>query len=55
MTKKDYIRFARAITNNTQITNPINIHKNSLIEDLCIIFKQDNSLFDRNKFIEACE
>ena len=55
MTRKDYIKIARAITNNTQVTNPINIHKHSLIQDLCIIFKDDNHLFDRDKFNEACE
>ena len=55
MTRKDYIRFARAIKNNTQITNTKNINKHSLIDDLSIMFKDDNSLFDRARFIDACE
>ena len=54
MTKKDYISFARAIKNNTQITNTKNINKYSLIDDLSIVFKDDNSLFDKDRFIDAC-
>ena len=26
-----------------------------LVNDLCIMFQEDNSLFDRQRFIEACE
>ena len=29
--------------------------KDSLIDDLCVVLKQDNSLFDRQRFINACE
>ena len=60
MTKKDYIKIAKIIKDNTRIQHS-NLHrdevlnKNSLIDDLCIMFKKDNSLFDRHRFIEACE
>ena len=58
MTRKDYIRFAKIIKDNTINGNELkylSINKDSLIEDLCIIFKQDNSNFDKARFIKACE
>ena len=58
MTKKDYIRFAKIIKDNeVGIINTIDlyINKDKFINDLCIMFKQDNSLFDRQRFINACE
>ena len=55
MTRKDYIKIASIIKDNTmQDTQPI-LNKNTLIEDLCIMFKEDNSLFDSHRFNEACE
>ena len=55
-----YTKKAKIIKDNTRIQHS-NLHrdevlnKNSLIDDLCIMFKKDNSLFDRHRFIEACE
>ena len=59
MTKKDYVRFAKIIKDNT-LMKPIRdnqplLFKKLLIEDLCVVLKQDNSLFDRQRFINACE
>ena len=47
MTKKDYINIADAIKDNKQGN-----WLGGLIEDLCIIFKQDNTNFNRDKFID---
>ena len=58
MTRKDYIKIARIKKDNTINGNELkylSINKDSLIEDLCIILKEDNSLFDRQSFIDACE
>jgi|OM-RGC.v1.038102640 hypothetical protein len=46
MTRKDYIKFAKAIKNNKQDIE-------SLLNELCKIFEEDNSNFDRDRFIEA--
>ena len=55
MTRKDYIKIAKIIKDNTmQDTQPI-LNKDSLINDLCVVLKQDNNLFDKYRFIEACE
>lgn len=65
MTKKDYIKFAtllqKARMRNTNDT--INeLHKLyvdsaliELIDDLTVMFKQDNPAFDKERFISACE
>ena len=60
MTKKDYIKIARIIKDNTiprklHTLNYDVLDKDNLIYDLCIALEQDNSLFDRVRFIEACE
>ena len=34
-------------------TQPI-INKDTFIDDLCIVFKRDNSNFNTQRFIEAC-
>ena len=31
------------------------VHKDKLINDLCDMFKQDNNLFNRDRFISACK
>ena len=55
MTRKDYIKIAKIIKDN-QCTNYNNrLLKDSLIDDLCIVFKQDNSNFDKYRFVNACE
>jgi hypothetical protein len=55
MTRKDYIKIASIIKDN-QCTNYNNrLNKYNLIDDLSIMFKQDNSLFDKQRFVDACE
>ena len=57
MTRKDYIQFARIIKDNKLYTNNSTrkiLKHDSLIDDLCDMFKQDNSLFDKERFINAC-
>ena len=62
MTKKDYIKIASIIQNNTNkvyesdnikldMSNTLN--KRGVIGELCIAFKEDNN-FDENEFINAC-
>ena len=70
MTKKDYIRFASIIKDSTskgcKILNNENratskhlivdvLDKNTLMIQLCAMFKQDNDRFDSVRFIKACE
>ena len=60
MTKKDYIKIASIIKDNTRIEQSQAmiievLSKDKLIDDLCIMFKKDNSLFDKQRFIDACE
>jgi len=53
MTRKHYIKFANAINN---CTNGITcIDKRELIDELIVIFKQDNSSFSSQRFINAIE
>jgi len=56
MTRKDYKAIAKAINMSTIITRKdiTYIDKDLLIDDLCYIFKSDNGLFDRYRFIDAC-
>jgi len=57
MTKKDYIKIAKAIKDSTCKDDcmflPI-INKVSFINRLSTIFKDDNNLFDKDKFLDAC-
>ena len=54
MTRKDYIKIARAIKDNTMNdTQPI-LNKNSFIYDMCAILYEDNNNFDGSRFVEAC-
>ena len=58
MTKKDYIKIASIIKDNKLYTNNSTrkiLKHDSLIDDLCIMFKQDNNNFDKVRFVEACE
>ena len=60
MTKKEYIKIASIIKDNTRIEQSQAmiievLSKDKLIDDLCIMFKKDNSLFDKQRFINACE
>ena len=58
MTKKDYELIASNIkyctircNNNTRSI----VNKQRLIRELCEDLKQDNNLFDKDKFVKACE
>jgi len=57
MTKKHYIKIASIIKDSTLKDNtmvlPI-INKVSLINRLSSMFKEDNILFDKDKFLDAC-
>ena len=58
MTRKDYIKIARIIKDNKLYTNNSTrkiLKHDNLIHDLILMFEEDNYLFDRDKFIEACE
>ena len=55
MTRKDYKQFADIIKDNTMNdTQPI-INKKTFINELCVVFKRDNSNFDTQRFIDACD
>jgi len=59
LTKKHFIKIAEILNKNK--TNTVNKedfvrytkYKNSLLKDLCIYFKQENSLFNEEKFKEV--
>ena len=51
MTRKDYIMIAQVINDNTYGNKLIT---SNLLNDLSIEFKKDNNLFDRDRFIDAC-
>ena len=54
MTRKHFKSIANAINENTMNdTQPI-INKDTFIKDLCVVFKRDNSLFNKSRFVEAC-
>ena len=59
LTKKYYKLIAKVINNNIN-KFPYNkfykdyINKEHLISDLAMEFRADNKLFNRDKFIEAC-
>ena len=59
MTRKDYIFIAKIIKDNTIIhkDKPMKstINKDCLIVDLCVMFKDDNKLFNSDRFIKACK
>ena len=57
MTRKDYIKIAKIIKDNTnkklEMCNTLN--KRNVINELCIMFKEDNNNFDKARFVDACE
>ena len=64
LTRKYYKIIAKVIKDNTIYNSKgrktlVNgdevLFKESLINDLAIEFKSDNCLFNRDKFIDACE
>ena len=54
MTRKHYRAIAQAIK-ESKTNYSRKLHKDILIDELCIIFARDNSLFSRQRFINACE
>ena len=63
LTRKYYKVIARVIKDNTiELVDETTqdgevkeyINKDSLINDISIEFKKDNSLFNRDRFVEAC-
>ena len=58
MTKKTYIAVAKIVKSNTIVKDSKmlpTINKTALVSELCTMFKADNSLFDRARFINACD
>ena len=57
LTRKHYRMIARVINHNKIYSNNSTrkiIKMDSLINDLCVELKQDNNLFNKDKFVEAC-
>lgn len=52
MTRKDYIKIAEVIKNNTTVEQQIIMYQ--FIDELCTVFKDDNPNFNRAKFVDAC-
>ena len=57
LSRKYYIMIARVISDSTikqQGNNIIHIDKGLLLYDLCYQLEQDNNLFNKDRFIDAC-
>ena len=56
MTRKHYEAIAKAINNATTYDayGDEIVHKDDLIDDLSIVFKSHNSLFNKQRFVDAC-
>jgi hypothetical protein len=56
LSRKHYRLIAKTINDNiTRDTyGDEHIHKDDLINDLCIMFARDNTLFSRSRFVSAC-
>ena len=57
LTRKHYRIIAKAIKNNSIYSNNSSrriIKKDALINDLCNELKQDNTLFNRDTVVNAC-
>jgi len=57
MTRKDYRMIAKAIKDNKIYSNNSTrkiLKMDNLINDLCYELKKDNKLFNKDRFIEAC-
>ena len=57
MSRKHYIKIASIINDNTLSASGKmlpSINKVKLVSELCTMFKRDNNLFDKGKFIDAC-
>ena len=51
LTRKYYKMIAQVINDNTYGNRLIT---SNFINDICIEFKKDNTLFNRDKFVKAC-
>ena len=57
MSRKHYRLVAKIIKDNTIINNNMmlpTLNKLNVINDLMLVFKQDNNNFNSSKFIDAC-
>ena len=57
MSRKHYRQVAKIIKDNTIINNKMmlpTLNKLNVINDLMVVFKQDNNNFDSRRFIDAC-
>ena len=57
MSRKDYVKIASIIKDNTlEVSGKMlpSINKVKLVSELSVMFKRDNNLFNRSKFVEAC-
>ena len=52
MTRKDYIKIAKIVKDNSD--SIVIIDRLPFIDALCDMFKEDNELFYKGKFIDAC-
>ena len=58
MSRKHYVRVAKIVKSNTIVKSGKmlpTINKVAMVSELCTMFKADNSLFDRARFIDACD
>ena len=58
MSRKTYVAVAKIIKSNTIVKSGKmlpTLNKTALVSELCTMFKADNSLFDRQRFIDACD
>ena len=58
MTRKHYVAVAKIVKDNTLIKSKVmlpTINKVAMVAELCTLFKDDNNLFDRQRFIDACD
>jgi len=57
LSRKYYRMIAKVIKNNKIYSNNSTrkiIKMDSLINDLCVELKQDNNLFNKDRFVDAC-
>ena len=57
LTRKYYKMIAKAIKESEWVIDSRDnetLHRPSLIENLCRVFKQDNNLFNKDRFVNAC-
>ena len=55
MTRKDYVKIAKAISNVPNSDANETIWKNAVVDELCTIFKDDNPNFNPSIFRDACK